>query len=92
VTGNSAFKNQVPARMAETGENYTIARRKVIAGHDVGQPPVILRVYLHPPKTPRSEGPGMASIRLGEQTSHVLVIRRVRAWTEYGRQIGRQIT
>jgi hypothetical protein len=48
VTGNSAFKNQVRARMAETGEKYTIARRKVIAGHDAGQPSVILRVYLNP--------------------------------------------
>jgi len=48
VTDNSAFKNQVRARMAETGEKYTIARRKVIAGHDAGQPPVILRVYLNP--------------------------------------------
>jgi hypothetical protein len=48
VTGNSAFKNQVRARMAETGEKYTIARRKVIAGYDAGQPPVILRVYLNP--------------------------------------------
>jgi hypothetical protein len=48
VTDNSAFKNQVRARMAETGEKYTIARRKVIAGHDAGQPQVILRVYLNP--------------------------------------------
>jgi len=48
VTDNSAFKNQVRARMAETGEKYTVARRMVIAGHDPGQPPVILRVYLNP--------------------------------------------
>jgi KH domain len=48
VTDNSAFKNQVRARMAETGEKYTIARRTVIAGHGAGQPPVIVRVYLHP--------------------------------------------
>jgi KH domain len=48
VTDNSAFKNEVRARMAETGEKYTIARRKVIAGHDAGQPPVIVRVYLNP--------------------------------------------
>ena len=48
MTDNSAFKNQVRARMAETGEKYTIARRKVIAGHDAGRPPVILRVYLNP--------------------------------------------
>ena len=34
--------------MAETGEKYTVARRMVIAGHDPGQPPVILRVYLNP--------------------------------------------
>jgi hypothetical protein len=32
VTDNSAFKHQVRARMAETGEKYTLARRKVIAG------------------------------------------------------------
>lgn len=48
MTENSAFKNQVRARMAETGEKYTEARRAVIAEHDAGQPPVILRVYLNP--------------------------------------------
>jgi small subunit ribosomal protein S3 len=30
VTDESAFKNQVRARMAETGEKYTVARRIVI--------------------------------------------------------------
>jgi len=34
--------------MAETGENYTTARRMVIAGRDRGQLPVVLRVYLNP--------------------------------------------
>jgi hypothetical protein len=34
--------------MAETGEKYTVARRMVIAEHDPGQPPVVLRVYLNP--------------------------------------------
>jgi hypothetical protein len=48
VTDNSAFKKQVRARMAETGENYTTARRMVIAGRDPGQPPVALRVFLSP--------------------------------------------
>jgi len=48
VTDDSAFKKQVRARMAETGENYTTARRAVIAGRDPGQPPVALRVYLNP--------------------------------------------
>jgi KH domain len=48
VTDDSAFKKQVRARMAETGENYTTARRMVIAGRDPGQPPVALRVYLNP--------------------------------------------
>jgi KH domain len=48
VTDDSAFKKQVRARMAETGENYTTARRMVIAGCDPGQPPVALRVYLNP--------------------------------------------
>jgi hypothetical protein len=48
VTDDSAFKKQVRARMAETGENYTVARRMVIAGRDPGQPPVALRVYLSP--------------------------------------------
>jgi hypothetical protein len=48
VTDDSAFKRQVRARMAETGEKYTVARRMVIAGHDQGQPPVVLRVYLNP--------------------------------------------
>jgi hypothetical protein len=48
VTDDSAFKKQVRARMAETGEKYTVARRRVIAGRDPGQPPVVLRVYLNP--------------------------------------------
>jgi KH domain len=51
VTDDSAFKNQVRARMAETGEKYTVARRMVIARRDPGQPPVVLqalRVYLNP--------------------------------------------
>ncbi len=48
MTDDSAFKKQVRARMAETGEKYTTARRAVIAGHDPGQPPVALRVYLNP--------------------------------------------
>jgi len=48
VTDDSAFKKQVRARMAETGENYTTARRMVIAERDPGQPPVALRVYLNP--------------------------------------------
>jgi hypothetical protein len=34
--------------MAETGENYTTARRMVIAERDPGRPPVALRVYLNP--------------------------------------------
>jgi len=48
VTDDSAFKRQVRARMAATGENYTVARRMVIAGRDPGQPPAALRVFLHP--------------------------------------------
>jgi hypothetical protein len=48
VTDDSAFKKQVRIRMAETGENYTTARRMVIAGRDPGQPPVALRVFLNP--------------------------------------------
>jgi hypothetical protein len=48
VTDDSAFKKQVRARMAETGEKYTVARRMVIAGRDPGRPPVVLRVYLNP--------------------------------------------
>jgi hypothetical protein len=48
VTYDSAFKKQVRARMAEAGENYTVARRAVIAGRDPGQPPAALRVYLNP--------------------------------------------
>ena len=38
------------------------------------------------PISPRL-GPATAAV-----TSHVLVIRHVRAWTEYGGHIGRQIT
>jgi hypothetical protein len=48
VTEDSAFKKQVRARMAETGENYTTARRMVIAGRDPGPEPVALRVFLNP--------------------------------------------
>jgi hypothetical protein len=48
VTDDSAFKKQVRGRMAATGENYTTARRMVIAGRDPGQPPVALRVDLNP--------------------------------------------
>jgi hypothetical protein len=48
VTDDSAFKKQVRARMEQTGEKYTVARRMVIAGRDLGQPPVALRVYLNP--------------------------------------------
>jgi KH domain len=47
VTDDSAFKKQVRARMAETGEKYTVARREVIAGQDPGRPPVVLRVHLN---------------------------------------------
>ena len=48
MTDDSAFKKQVRARMAETGEKYTVARREVIAGQTPGRPPVMLRVYLNP--------------------------------------------
>lgn len=48
MTDDSVFKKQVRARMAETGEKYTVARRMVIAGRDPDQPPVALRVYLNP--------------------------------------------
>jgi hypothetical protein len=47
VTDDSAFKQQVRARMAQTGEKYTVARR-IVAGHVPGQPPVALRVFLNP--------------------------------------------
>ncbi len=47
VTDDSAFKKQVRSRMAATGENYTTARRAVIARHNPGQPPMVLRVYLN---------------------------------------------
>jgi hypothetical protein len=47
VTEGSAFKKQVRARMVDTGEKYTVARRAVIAGGDPGQPPAVLRVYLN---------------------------------------------
>ncbi len=46
MTDDSAFKKQVRVRMAETGENYTTARRMVIARRDPGPPPAALRVYL----------------------------------------------
>jgi hypothetical protein len=47
VTDDSAFKKQVRARMEQTGEKYTVARR-MVAGHDPGQPPLALRVFLNP--------------------------------------------
>jgi hypothetical protein len=43
VTDDSAFKKKVRARMAETGEKYTVARRMVSAG----EPSVVLRVHLN---------------------------------------------
>ena len=46
MTDDSAFKKQVRVRMAETGENYTTARRMVIARRNPGPPPAALRVYL----------------------------------------------
>ena len=48
MADDSAFKKQVRNRMAETGENYTTARRTVIAGRDAAQPLLALRVYLNP--------------------------------------------
>jgi alkanesulfonate monooxygenase SsuD/methylene tetrahydromethanopterin reductase-like flavin-dependent oxidoreductase (luciferase family) len=48
VTDDSAFKKQVRTRMEQTGENYTTARRMVIAGRDPGPEPVALRVFLNP--------------------------------------------
>ena len=48
MTDDSAFKKQVRARMEQTGEKYTVARRMVIAARDLGRPPVVLRVYLNP--------------------------------------------
>ena len=48
MTDDSAFKRQVRARMARTGEKYTVARRMVIAGRDPDRTPVVLRVYLNP--------------------------------------------
>ena len=47
MTDDSAFKKQVRARMEQTGEKYTAARR-IVAGHDPGQPPLALRVFLNP--------------------------------------------
>jgi hypothetical protein len=48
VTDDSAFKKQVRARMAETGEKYTVARRMVITGREPGESSTVLRVYLNP--------------------------------------------
>ncbi|HEY5359645.1 MAG TPA: hypothetical protein VIJ82_18515 [Streptosporangiaceae bacterium] len=48
MTDDSAFKKQVRARMEQTGEKYTVARRRVLAGRDRGRAPVALRVYLNP--------------------------------------------
>ena len=44
MTDDSAFKKQVRARMADTGEKYTVARRHVLAEHGA----VVLRVALRP--------------------------------------------
>lgn len=48
MTDDSAFKKQVRARMADTGEKYTAARRMILAEQHSGQPPLVLRVYLPP--------------------------------------------
>lgn len=34
--------------MQQTGEQYTVACRMVIAGRDPGQPPAAVRAYLNP--------------------------------------------
>ncbi len=47
MADDSAFKKQVRARMEQTGEKYTVARR-MVAGHGLGQPPLALRVFLNP--------------------------------------------
>lgn len=46
MTDDSAFKKQVRARMAETGEKYTVARRMVVAGREPSEPSTVLRVYV----------------------------------------------
>ena len=52
MTDDSAFKKQIRARMAETGENYTVARRAVIAARDRGQRwPVALKASGGTPET-----------------------------------------
>lgn len=47
MTDDSASKKQVRTRMVETGENYTTARRMVIARRDPGRLAVALWVHLN---------------------------------------------
>lgn len=76
MTDDSAFKKQVRARMAETGEKYTVARRMVIAGRDPGESSTVLRVYLnsHVDLALTAEE-GRAYAAADEQGRHELVVR-----------------
>ncbi len=58
MTDNSAFKKQVRARMAETDEKYTEARRKILAGSGPRRSPL-------PPTTAIDLSPGTFTAILG---------------------------
>jgi ribosomal protein S3 len=62
VTDDSAFKRQVRARMAETGEKYTEARRIVIEDAAIR---ATLRRYM--------ERAGISRIEIGRAGHHVRV-------------------
>ncbi|MFG1925136.1 KH domain-containing protein [Cryptosporangium sp. NPDC048952] len=60
MTDNSAFKRLVRARMAETGEKYTVARRAVITGS-------VLRVFVDLELTPEAAEAYAAADASGRQ-------------------------
>jgi hypothetical protein len=85
VTDDSAFKKQVRTRMAETGENYTTARRMVIAGRNPGQQPAALRVYLNPHvDLELTDETARAFAAADEQGQRDLASRLLAAWTTSG--------
>lgn len=95
MTDNSAFKKQVRARMAEKGEKYTEARRKLLRGPYAGQSPIPPAVAIDfPPEsfTAVLGGGGMTNLALVmphlvdfARKGHPVVIAahegRARTWT-----------
>jgi len=79
VTDDSAFKKQVRARMAETGEKYTVARRIVIED-------AAIRAMLHRDMEPA----GILRIEIG-RTYPLAEARRAHGELEARRTTGSNI-